>query len=130
LPASRPKTAPSSDSGVVRTKKILSVALHPALAETRSLLIRSLGSEVKTVSTLTELQEACQMQQYDLLIISQGISINEKRRIVTEFRQHCEGTPILEMFDIIPDLPDAEFHFQASDGPQALTAELRTILGP
>jgi DNA-binding response OmpR family regulator len=109
-------------------KRILSVALHPTLAETRSLLIRSLGSEVQTVSSLTQLREACQTHSYDLLLISQGISINEKLRIAAEFREHCKGTPILEMFDISPDLPDAEFKFHAAEGPAALVSQLKTIL--
>ena len=62
------------------------------------------------------------------MLISQGISINEKLRIAAEFREHCQGTPILEMFDISPDLPDAEFKFHAAEGPEALVSQLKNIL--
>ena len=71
----------SAQAQMSMAKRILSVALHPTLAETRSLLIRSVGSDVETVSNLTQLREACQNHSYDLLLISQGISINEKLRI-------------------------------------------------
>jgi CheY-like chemotaxis protein len=109
-------------------KRILSVALHPTLAQTRSLLIRSLGSDVETVTNLTQLREACQGRNYDLLLISQGISVKEKFRIAAEFRELCKGTPIMEMFDVSPDLPDAEFKFHAAEGPEALVSQLKTIL--
>ena len=118
----------SSQAKTSMAKRILSVALHPTLAETRSLLIRSLGSDVKTVYNLTELHQACQGHNYDLLLISQGISIKEKVRIAAEFRENCKSTPILEIFDISPDLPDAEFKFHAAEGPEALVSQLKTIL--
>ncbi|MFL6437795.1 MAG: hypothetical protein ACJ71Q_09465 [Terriglobales bacterium] len=118
----------SAQAPMSMAKRILSVALHPTLAETRSLLIRSLGSEVKTVYSVTQLREACQDHSYDLLLISQGISIKEKVRIAAEFREHCKGVPILEIFDISSDLPDAEFKFHAAEGPEALVSQLKTIL--
>ena len=113
---------------MTQAKKILSVALHPALAETRSLLIRSVGLEVRTVFNLQEMQEACQRDKYDLLLVTQGISEREKRRIILEFRKLTDKTPILEIYDISPDLPDAEFRFHSAEGPEAFTIHLRTIL--
>jgi hypothetical protein len=113
---------------MTKAKKILSVALHPGLAETRSLLIRSVGLEVKTVFNLQEMQEACQRDKYDLLLVTQGISEKEKRRIILEFRKLTDKTPILEIYDISPDLPDAEFRFHSLEGPEAFTIHLKTIL--
>ena len=118
----------SAQAQMSMAKRILSVALHPTLAETRGLLIRSLGAEVQTVTNLNELRQACQGNNCDLLLISQGISVKEKVRIAAEFRELCKGTPILEMFDISPDLPDAEFKFHAAEGPEALVSQLRSIL--
>ena len=46
----------SAQAQMSMAKRILSVALHPTLAETRSLLIRSVGSDVETVSNLTQLR--------------------------------------------------------------------------
>ena len=113
---------------MTKPKKILSVALHPGLAETRSLLLRSVGLEVKTVFNLQEMQEACQRDEYDLLLVTQGISEKEKRRIILEFRKLTDRTPILEIYDISPDLPDAEFRFHSAEGPEAFTIHLKTIL--
>ena len=109
-------------------KKILSVALHATLAETRSLLIRSVGHDVKTVYTLQELQQACSSEHYDLLMVSQGISEKEKRRIVLEFRKTCPQIPVLELFEVSPELPEAEFSFHTAEGPAELTKKLKTVL--
>ena len=111
-----------------RKRKVLSVVIHPALATTRELLIQSLGCEVTSVFNLIQLKEACERSPYDLLMISQGISLAEKRRIVTQFRTVFPGTPILELYDFSPDLPEAAFSFNAGEGPDALAVKLKTIL--
>ncbi len=109
-------------------KRVLSVALHPAVAETRSLMLQGAGFQVTTVSDLRDLREACQAHHHDLLLIGQGIPAKEKLRIAAEFREHNQAAPMLEIFEISPDLESAEFRFQAVDGPEQLTNTVKQIL--
>jgi DNA-binding response OmpR family regulator len=110
------------------TKRVLSVALHPAVAETRSLMLKGAGFEVTTVTNLRDLRDACQGHHHDLLLIGQGIPAKEKLRIATEFREHNQAAPLLEIFEISPDLDSAEFRFQAAEGPEELTNTIKQIL--
>jgi DNA-binding NtrC family response regulator len=118
----------SAKSQKIGSKRVLSVALHPAVAETRSLMLQGAGFQVSTVSDLRDLREACQAHRHDLLLIGQGISAKEKIRIAAEFREHNQAAPMLEIFEISPDLESAEFRFQAVDGPEQLTKTVKQIL--
>jgi DNA-binding NtrC family response regulator len=121
----KPAFAKSEKNG---SKRVLSVALHPAVAETRSLMLQGAGFQVSTVSDLRDLREACRAHRHDLLLIGQGISAKEKLRIVAEFREHNQGAPMLEIFEISPELEAAEFRFQAQEGPEQLTKTVKQIL--
>ncbi|HUQ49606.1 MAG TPA: response regulator [Terriglobales bacterium] len=111
----------------VSPKHILNVAATEALRETRELLLKQMGYLVVSATNIRELSHVCRRSLFDLAIIGHGFDPAKKKRIAAIIRQHCPGTPLLEMCRVSPEIPDSEFVLHGAD-PQDLVNEVNAIL--
>src|SRR4051794_29221059 len=68
---------------------VLCVGADDALMTSRKLLLENAEHQVVTCSHEPELVTACTEHKFDVAVIGQAVSANQKRRIVDLIREHC-----------------------------------------
>ena len=107
-------------------KKILSISYDSTLLETRQLLLQSRGYEVTSSFGYTDSLEHCQRVHWDLIIIGHSIPNQDKRVLVTQFRQSCDA-PVLALHRFgEPELEGAD-HTITPEHPEQLLKMVDTI---
>lgn len=94
------------------------------LVETRKLIVERAGHEVVTALNETAVESACANHAFEVVVIGQAISRQNKRRIFDAVRKHCPAAKVLELCRHFEgkSLPDA-------DGWLAVPAEVPAELG-
>ncbi|MBV9670524.1 MAG: hypothetical protein JOZ43_06180 [Acidobacteriales bacterium] len=101
-------------------RNIIAVCADPGLLKTHALVLEKTGHRVLGVLNYAELRDALQQQTCDLVVVGSSIAPSEKRRIFYMVRQYSSRCPILEMYQISPELPDSAASVRDEDGPTAL----------
>jgi hypothetical protein len=68
------------------------------LLDTRTLILKSAGHEVRQARTQNEVVSECEQHQFDVVVIGQTVSVRMKRVIVALVKQHCRDAKILELY--------------------------------
>jgi len=87
---------------------LLIVATEPALRLRLDWLERA-GYSVRTACSLKEVDQACQGQMFDVVLIADSVEPRMKKAIGHTVRHHLPEAPILQMGRIRPDLDGNSF---------------------
>jgi len=111
-------------------KKILNVARDESLLKSRSAILEGAGYEVVPALTILNVQAACEIQSFDLVIIGYALPKEEKRRVMLAVRNSCGLTPILELYapGTVPVDGEADEQLPSTDEPDALLAKVNEAL--
>jgi uncharacterized OsmC-like protein len=77
---------------------VVCTGAHETLIATRKLLLERAGHQVIGVLGEPELIAACSQHTFDVAVVGQSVSDNEKRRILDLVRKHCPTAKVLELF--------------------------------
>ena len=105
----------------MRVYLVLSVSRDAALAETRRQIMKELGCIVETVSTPVEAMRAFRDGDFDLVLLCQTITQEEKRKLVARMKAEKPCTPVISVRkgnDSYEPLVDG--FLQSMDGPTRL----------
>ena len=87
---------------------LLIVATEPALRLRLEWLERA-GYRVKTACSLKDVDQACQGQIFDIVLIADSVEPRMKKAIGHAVRHHLPEAPILQMGRIRPDIDGNSF---------------------
>ena len=77
---------------------VLCTGWDQSLLDTRALILKSAGHEVRQARTQNEVVSECEQHQFDVVVIGQTVSVRMKRVIVAIVKQHCHDAKILELY--------------------------------
>jgi CheY-like chemotaxis protein len=87
---------------------LLIVATEPALRLRLEWLERA-GYRVRTACSLKEVDQACQAQIFDVVLIADSVEPRMKKAIGLAVRHHLPEAPILQMGTVRPDIDGNSF---------------------
>lgn len=87
---------------------LLIVATEPALRLRLDWLERA-GYRVKTACSLKEVDQACQNQPFDIVLVADSVEPKMKKAIGLTVRHYLPEAPILQMGRIRPDIDGNSF---------------------
>ena len=107
--------------------RILSISYDEALLHTRELMLSREGFEVQSAVGFSAAIEACQMAQFDLVIMGHSIPPADKTAIITQLKATCD-TPILALRRPNESpLKTAEYNLDSWD-PQSFLSYVKEIM--
>jgi CheY-like chemotaxis protein len=77
---------------------VLCTGVHHNLVETRKLILEDAGHTVITATSESAIEHACQQHTFDVAVIGQAITTNEKTRFLAIIRQRCPAVKVLELY--------------------------------
>ena len=109
--------------------RILNVAVDPEAGARRRESLEAGGFNVVSATNMTEVEQACDAQQFDAVILGHAIPRMEKRRISTAVREYCDqAMPIVAVFGESPSEAEGTGTAISADQPQALLDTLHQEL--
>lgn len=113
-----------------RAADILCIGIDNAAMQTRLLILERAGHNVIQARDLRRVKTACETISFDIAILGQSLSRNEKKRVIDVVLAHCKTARILELHTgIAPEFPGADAHLQASAiEPEVLVETVGTLL--
>jgi hypothetical protein len=114
---------------VPATKHILNISAVESLRRTRALMLEAADFNVTSAATLRETEHICRRSSFDLTIIGQNYSGDEKRRIANAVRTILPQTPILELCRISPEIQSPD-HVLYDPTPEDLVDFVQRLLVP
>ena len=109
-------------------KRVICVSWNQALAQSRELLLRSLGVTVLSALYEREALALCR-EDADLLVLGHSVPREEKRLIIECFREHSTA-PVLSLLQSgDKKLPEATFGVESAK-PDEVLRLVRQILTP
>jgi hypothetical protein len=110
--------------------RILQTSVDEAVLKTRSLLLAATFPDAEIVDATSHLKvmEYCGVAPFDLVIIGQGIPVNEKLRLEQTIRVKCPQAKVAELYNNVPDTA-ADLRYPVQEGPGSLMAALRRLMG-
>ncbi len=111
---------------------VLCTGTDDALLASRRMLLESAGHTVVSALGAETVMYACKRGGFDIAIIGQGSSDNDKRTFFALIRQHCPGVKVLELFRAHshPAVADAEDHMEVpADVPSELIDRVNALAG-
>jgi len=77
---------------------VLCTGTDDVLITTRKLILEQAGHQAVAARDESELLAACAEHEFDVAVIGQNVSANQKRRINAIVRAHCPESKVLELF--------------------------------
>jgi CheY-like chemotaxis protein len=114
---------------VPATKHILNVSIADNLRRTRAMVLEEAGFNVTSAANLREAEHVCRRAAFDLIIIGQGFSGDDKRRIASAVRTLLPAAPILELCRISPEINSPD-HVLYDPSPDDLVDFVQRLLVP
>ena len=93
------------------------------------MLLEDAGFNVTSAATLREAEHICRRAGFDLILIGQNYSGDEKRRIGQAVRTLLPQAPILELCRISPEIPSPD-HVLYDPSPEQLVDFVQRLLVP
>jgi hypothetical protein len=112
---------------------VLSIGADPSLMRTRQLLLEKAGHSVVGVMDEKKLAEACESNEFEVVVVSQTISPPMKKRVVSLVRSHCPTTKILELYTVASGrtLEDADSWIEVpAEMPQEFAERVTALAKP
>jgi len=90
--------------------RVLCTGVDRNLIETRKRILERAGYSVVAAIGVRELQTVCESNAFDVAVIGQTTSNNEKRRLLAVIREKCPAAKVLSLFTAATGrlLPDAD----------------------
>ena len=111
------------------TKHILNIAPVDNLRRTRAMLLEDAGFNVTSAGTLREAEHICRRAGFDLILIGQNFSGEDKRRLAQSVRTLLPEAPILELCRISPEIQSPD-HVLYDPTPEDLVDFVQRLLVP
>jgi CheY-like chemotaxis protein len=111
------------------TKHILNIVPVDNLRRTRAMLLEDAGFNVTSAGTLREAEHICRRAGFDLILIGQNFSGEDKRRLAQSVRTLLPQTPILELCRISPEVQSPD-HVLYDPTPEELVDFVQRLLVP
>ena len=102
------KVTPQMAQNALPAALLLIVATEPALRLRLEWLERA-GYRVRTACSLKEVDQACQAQIFDVVLIADSVEPRMKKAIGLAVRHHLPEAPILQMGRVRPDIDGNSF---------------------
>jgi CheY-like chemotaxis protein len=102
------KVTPQMAQNTLPAALLLIVATEPALRLRLEWLERA-GYRVRTACSLKEVDQACQAQIFDVVLIADSVEPRMKKAIGLAVRHHLPEAPILQMGRVRPDIDGNSF---------------------
>jgi CheY-like chemotaxis protein len=77
---------------------VLCIGWDQSLLDTRALILKSAGHEVRQARTQKEVVSLCEAHQFDVAVIGQPISSRMKQLAASIIRELCTHVKILELY--------------------------------
>ena len=77
---------------------VLCTGVHHNLVETRKLILEDAGHTVITATSESAIEHACEQHNFEVAVIGQAISTNEKSHFLAIIRRHCPAAKVLELY--------------------------------
>jgi hypothetical protein len=77
---------------------VLCTGWDQSLLDTRTLILRSAGHEVRQARTQSEVASACGQHRFDVVVVGQTVSTRMKGVLVGIVKEHCPGAKVLELY--------------------------------
>jgi DNA-binding response OmpR family regulator len=106
---------------------VLAVGLDPWLLSTHSALWKSHGYVVISVATAREAIEHFKAGDFDLVLLGESITAENRQRLTHLIRAHGSRTPVIGFNDVSADR-DAPVEAVSSSDPSPLLSGLRSFL--
>lgn len=113
-----------------RTADILCIGIDNNAMRTRLLILERAGHRVVQARDLRQVKTACETISFDIAVLGQSLSANEKRRIADVVTSSCKTAKILELHTgLTPELPEADAALQVGAmEPEGLVETVATLL--
>lgn len=85
-------------NGDIAMANVLCTGADAQLMRTRVLILEQAGHRVTAATSVKAVESACAAQDFDVTVIGQGVSTDEKQRIFGIVRESCPTTKILELY--------------------------------
>ena len=112
--------------------RVLCTGVDRDLVETRKLILEQAGHAVTTALGEREVVSACEHASFEVAVIGQAISSEQKSRIFSLIRQSCPTAKILELYPTYTSkaLPSADDWLQVPlDVPPELADRVTALAG-
>ena len=98
---------------------------------TRRAILERAGHKIELARNLLEVVSACERIDFDIVILGQALSAQEKLRVSNTVLEHCTDVKLLEYHNaLVPDIATADAHLHvASSPPEALLETVKTLTG-
>jgi hypothetical protein len=77
---------------------VLCTGVDPLLLETRKLILEQAGHKVIGVRNLRQVEAACRKYHFDVAVLGQTLSLEDKQSAASLVRKYCHMAKILELF--------------------------------
>jgi DNA-binding NtrC family response regulator len=77
---------------------VLCTGVNPLLMQTRKMILEEAGHRVVTAQSEPEVKKRCEEHTFDVAVIGQAVSHNEKSRLFSIIRRHCGPVRVLELY--------------------------------
>jgi hypothetical protein len=114
---------------VPATRHILNISSIETLRRTRAMVLEEAGFNVTSAASLRETEHICRRASFDLIVIGQNFSGDDKRRIATAVRTILPGAQILELCRISPEIQSPD-HVLYDPTPEELVEFVQRLLLP
>ena len=112
-----------------RPPSVLSISYDESLLRTREWLLSAAGFSVTSALGFTDAAAHCRNSAYDLVIVGHSIPRKDKAALIEQIRMH-NHTRVLSLRRQGEDsIPGADLSVESSEGPDALIAAVKTVLG-
>jgi hypothetical protein len=107
---------------------VLSIGTDVVLTQTRQLILEREGHSVISVIDEKSLASACEVYEFDVAVLGQGLSAQMKRRATDLVRHHCPNVKVLELHLTGRALDDADSWLQVpAQMPQELAERVTEL---
>jgi hypothetical protein len=108
---------------------VLCVGLDDAAMRTRRMILERAGHTITQARDLRQVQAACEIFSFSVVILGQSLNANEKKRVSDVVQTLCKGAKILELHtDIAPQLLKADGYLRVNGGePDGLLEAVNTL---
>jgi hypothetical protein len=99
--------------------KVLCTGWDRSLLDTRTMILRSAGHEVRQAGSQRQVESECAEHSFDVAVIGQSVSGPMKRSAAASIRQHCPAVKILELYQ-----PHLGISIEDADGWLAVPTDI------
>lgn len=106
---------------------VLCTGADEVVVQTRKLVLERAGHSVVTAMSEPAVISACQERIFDVAVIGQSVSPEDKEQILMLVRQHCPSAKVLELYGFTKELESADDWLSVPSDPQELAERVAAL---